>query len=530
MSARFFLLTTFFTIAFCLVGVKLYSVQVKNGDYYIGKVEARLAFLESTETRRGQIFFTDRYNKKIPAALNKDYPIVYVVPKELQDKDITGTRLAEILNLSKSDLTKSFGNSESLFRLVKEKISKEEERAVIELATEGVYIDDKQYRFYPFGPLAGRLLGFVGINKDHNEPIGLYGIEKEYNATLVSENDIELSIDRNIQAQAEQTLLGLINKFDATQGTIIVEDPKTGKILTLATLPSFDPNDYKKSKVDYFVNPAVQHVYEPGSVFKPITMAAGIDIGAITPETTYNDKGSVTLNGKTIKNWDGKAHGLVTMKNVIEESINTGTVFAEQKIGHQKFTEYVKRFGFGEITEIELPDETKGSIRNLERKEAREVDFANAAFGQGTAVTPIQMISAFSSIANGGLLMRPSIMKNSEPYVVGRVIKKETAGVVTGMMQSAVEKARLAAIEGYNIAGKTGTAQIPDFKKGGYTEEYIHTYVGFGPISDPKFVILIKLDKPSAPLAGATVVPAFRNLAEYIINYYNIPPDNVVNK
>lgn len=272
-----------------------------------------------------------------------------------------------------------------------------------------------------------------------------------------------------------------------------------------------------------FLNPIIQYVYEPGSVFKPLTMAAGIDSGAFTPETTFIDKGSVTLNGKTILNWDKKANGKITMTEVIEGSVNTGAVFAEQKVGHKTFTAYVKKFGLGENTGIDLPDEVSGSINNLERKEARDIDFATASFGQGVSVTPIQMISAFSALANGGVLMRPFITEETSPTIVRRVVSGETATKVTGMMESAVEKAKIAAIQNFRIAGKTGTAFIPE--RGKYSDELIQTFVGFFPVSDPKATILIKLDKPNAPLAGMTVVPAFRELAAFVINHYNIPPD-----
>jgi len=254
-------------------------------------------------------------------------------------------------------------------------------------------------------------------------------------------------------------------------------------------------------------------------------MAAGIDLGVLTPETTFFDNGSVTLNGKTILNWDKIAHGNVTMTNVIEKSINTGAVFAERKIGHSRFYDYLKKFGFGALTNIDLPNEIAGSLKNLEKKDAREIDFATASFGQGTAVTPIQLVNAFSAIANGGLLMRPYVNADLKPYVVRRVIDANTAQLVATMMESAVTKAKLAIVPGFRVAGKTGTAQIPDFNKGGYTEEFIHTYIGFAPITAPRFVAFLKIDKPNANLAGETVVPAFQKLAQFILNYYNVPPD-----
>lgn len=527
MGFRFFVLTSFFGLLYISLGLKLYQLQVEKGDYYFKKTEARLSALENLELRRGQIFFTDRNATNIPVSMNRDYPIIYAVPKEITDVENTSRLLSSILGKSTESLTQELNNPKSLFKLLVEKATPQQIASVKESNIKGVYFDKKQYRFYPFNNLAAQLLGFVGVNEKFDEPIGLYGLEKFHNENLASGLDLKFTIDRNIQVASEEILSKLIKKFSSTGGVIIVEDPENGKILSLANYPDFDPNEYGNWPVKNFLNQTTQYVYEPGSVFKPLTMSAGIDIGVITTSTTFTDTGSVTLNTKTIKNWDEKAHGKLTMTNVIEQSVNTGAVFAEQKIGHKKFYEYLRKFGFGEKTGIDLPDEVSGSLKNLEKKYTRDIDFATASFGQGTAVTPIQMIGAFASIANGGLLMRPFVSADEKPYIVRRVMQKSTSDAVIGMMESAVEKARLASIPQYRVAGKTGTAQIPDFQNGGYEDAFIHTYIGFAPAENAKFVILIKLDRPNAPLAGATVVPAFKELAQFILNYYNIPPENL---
>ncbi|MDI6820647.1 MAG: penicillin-binding protein 2 [Patescibacteria group bacterium] len=528
MAFRFFSLAAFFSLLFGLLGVNLYRLQVEKSFEYIERVQARQELLEELELRRGQIFFTDRYNKNISVAFNRDYPVIYAVPEKIKDPDLFAEKVAPVLDLERVKLAEEIkSNPTSRFKLLKDKATGDQIKEIQKLELKGISDNQKQYRFYPFENLGAQLLGFVGINEIHDKPVGLYGAEKYFDDILMRGDDVKLTIDRNIQAQAEQVIDDLIKKFDASGGTIIVEDPKTGKILTLVNKPSFDPNDYKNFSIESFLNTAVQYVYEPGSVFKPFTMAAGIDIQAFTPETTFVDTGSVTLNGKTINNWDKKAHGKVTMTNVIEQSINTGAVFAEQKIGNVKFLEYLKKFGFGEKTGIDLPGEVVGDLKNLENKNARAIDYATASFGQGTAVTPIQLINTFSSLANGGLLMRPFVSADAKSFVVRRVINEETAKQVVKMMESAVEKARVAVIPGYRVAGKTGTAFIPDFAKGGYSEELIHSYVGFAPVSDPKFVILIKLNKPKVELAGMTVVPVFRDLAQFVLNYFNIPPDKL---
>jgi cell division protein FtsI/penicillin-binding protein 2 len=274
-----------------------------------------------------------------------------------------------------------------------------------------------------------------------------------------------------------------------------------------------------------FVNPAIQGVYEPGSVFKLITMSAAIDSGSVTPDTTYVDVGSLTIDGRTIQNWDHKSHGTLTMTEVIEQSINTGTVFAAKKTGKDNFLNYIERFGFMGKTGIDLPGEAVGSTKLLVG--GRDINYATASYGQGISVSPISMLTAVNAIANNGVMMAPHIVKK-EPEKIGDPISGESAKKITDMMVSAVVKNVLADIKGYNVAGKTGTAMVPDFVRGGYKDTYINTYVGFAPAYDPEFSILIRVDEPEGnPLAGASVVPAFKELAEFMLSYYGVAPDNI---
>jgi cell division protein FtsI/penicillin-binding protein 2 len=531
MGVRFLLLTLIFGVLFGLLGLNLYTLQIQKGEYYFSKVQARSEALAQLQMRRGQIFFTDRYENRITVGFNKDYPVIYGVPKEISDPRKTAEALSPVLDLSVEELAGYLDDPKSLFHMIAEKATPEQLDAVEKLDLTGIYQDTKQYRFYPFERLGSQTLGFVGLNKDTSEPKGLYGAEKQYNDALGDGHDIELTIDRNLQAQAEEAIAKLVADHKAVGGNIIIEEPKTGKILAIADYPDFDPNNYKNYPIKDFINSATQLVYEPGSVFKPITMAAGIDAGILTPETTYTDKGYITLNGKKITNWDHKAYGAnTTMTTVIERSINTGAVFAQQKIGRKTFYEYLKSFGFGVKTGVDLPDEVTGSLANLERKNAQDIDYATAAYGQGTSVTPLQMVNAFSVFANGGLLMRPYLNADSEPFVVRRVISEDTARKVVEMIRSAATKGGVATVPQFNIAGKTGTAFIPDLTRGGYLpDDFIHTFIGMAPASDPKFVILVKLDKPETEkeLAALTVVPAFRELATFTLNYLNVAPDNL---
>lgn len=548
---RINLLIAIFGVSYFILFFNLYGVQIKKGDYYLNRSEFQQLAAGVLEAERGNIYFVDKNDNLMPAALNKDYAIVYAVPKEIQN-NASGSealirnraeKLSAALNLPLEETAKKITKADDLYELLAQKTASAQIQKIKDLGIKGVYVKNRPLRFYPFNSLAAHVLGFISPTEG-NEFLGRYGLERQFDSFLRGKSgeveqgnlikpekgkDIVLTIDRNIQAQAEEILSKLIKERGAAGGTVIVQDPKTGRILAMGNFPNFDPNNYSSSDIKNYLNPAVEAVYEPGSVFKVITMAAGIDSGKISPETTYLDTGSVTFDGKTIKNWDLKAHGIQTMTGVIEQSINTGAVFAQRKIGQDIFYNYLIKFGFNEPTGVVLPGEVKGNINNL--KSNKDIDFATASFGQGVAVTPLQLIKAISAIANNGILMKPLILKDEKPQVVRQAVSPETAKKVVEMMISAVKKNELAVIKNYSVAGKTGTAFIPNFGGKGYSDEIINTYVGFAPARDPKFAILIKLEKPEgAPLAGQTVVPAFRELAQFVLNYYNIAPDELAAK
>ncbi len=486
---------------------------------------------------RGNIYFTDKNGNLDSAVLNKEYDIIYAVPKETQNQNNNYAEiLSPIINLSAEEIKKKLSKQNDLYELLVQKASSEQINKIKELGLKGIYINKQKLRFYPFGSLASHVLGFVSPMVD-KEFSGRYGVELQYNSLLAGApgetdgKDIILTIDKNVQAQAEEVFKKMAEKWQAESGAIIVQESSSGRILAMTGMPDFDPNNYSSFEIKNFLNPAVQSVYEFGSVVKIMTMAAGIDSGKITPETSYVDTGSVTLNGRTIQNWWKKIYGRVTMTEVIENSINTGSVFAEQKTGHQIFYNYLINFGFNNLTGIGLPGEVRGDIKNL--KNGRDINYATASFGQGISMTVIELINAFSAIANNGVLMKPLILADEKSEVIRRVVSAKTVRQLTEMMVSAIDKNKAADIAGYSIAGKTGTAYIPDFKNGGYSDKVINTFVGFLPAfadsaSVQKFTVLIKLDKPRCiPFASETVAPAFRELARFIINYYNIAPDKL---
>lgn len=453
---------------------------------------------------------------------------------------------------------------------IKSKVDEDILKKLMDLKIEGIDFIMQNYRYYPEKNIGSQILGFVNNNGEEShgqyglegffdeELAGTYGSiraeraakggmiivkEREYNEPI-SGSDLVLTINRSIQFTACKKLNEAVMRHGADGGTIIIMDPKTGAIIAMCSYPDYDPNDYKDvENIDVFNNPAIFYQWEPGSIFKAITMAASMDQGKVTPETTYTDKGFVMIEGwpKPIRNSDFETkggHGVVNMVSVLENSLNTGVIFAMQKIGPEKFGEYVKNFGFGEKTGIELETEGNGHIGTLEVKKIRPIEAATATFGQGITVTPLQMINAFSVIANGGILMQPYLVKEirkengekieTQPREIRRVISARTAALISGMLVKVIDNGhgKRAGVEGYYLAGKTGTAQVP--KKGGGYEENAHigSFAGFGPVDDPVFAMLVKIDNPrDVDWAESSAAPLFGDVAQFILNYYQVPKE-----
>ncbi len=531
MGGRFITLIAIVFGAYAFILFHLYELQVAKGTYYSARAESQYAALSSVAARRGTIYFTDKDGNKLPAALEKDFPVIYAVPKEIDDVSETANQLALLMGQPAATFTAALSKKNSSYSVIDKNPSEDTPNRVRDAHIKGVYSEDVPRRYYPFGALASQVIGFVGPNNDDAGESGKYGIEKSREDDLSgasAASDVTLTIDPTIQTEAEHIIKNLAAAHQAKGASVIVADPKTGAILAMASTPSFDPNHYASSSVKNFRNPVVEDIYEPGSVFKVLTMVAGIDTHKISPDTVYNDTGKLVVNGKTIHNWDLIGHGTVTMTEVIEGSINTGAAFAERQTGNETFRNYLQKLGFAEKTGIDLPGELTGSMAPIMKNNAPEINFATASFGQGISATPIQVIQAIASIANGGKLMRPYVDADSSPQVVRQVMSEETAKKVTAMMVSAVDKAKITTIDGYSVAGKTGTAQVPDFVHGGYTDNVVDTYTGFAPASHPRFIALIKLNEPyGAPHAAETVVPAFHELAQYLVNYFQVPPDRI---
>ena len=560
---RLVILVLFFALAFFAVIGRVFRLAIINHRVYTAAAEKQHVFSEILPPERGKIFFQDPRGILYPLALNKNFTTLIASPRNLKDPSKTAELLAERLNLDKAVLEARLKNTGDTYEIIAKNITDKDTDFIKMLSLEGLSLSRDSRRIYPNGSLGAGIIGFASF--DGQKETGEYGIEKYYQSDLAGEtgffegergaggywvalgkrilnppvngSNIVLTVDRNIQFKLEETLALILKKLEGESASGVVLDPATGKILALAALPSFDPNEYSKEK-DYgvFRMPVVDSQFELGSVFKPITMAAGLNEGVVKPDTTYFDIGSVKLGNSVIKNFDGKSNKTQTMTQVLEKSLNTGAVYVEQLLGQERFLEYVKRFGFGEKTGVDFPNEISGSIANLEN--GRDLEYATASFGQGIAVTPLQMALSLAAVANGGVMMRPYIVEKIiddagnervfGPEKKGAVITKEAAESLTKMLVSTVRNGyeNRAGVKGYFVAGKTGTAQIPLKDRRGYSQDVIHTFVGFAPAFRPKFLALLQLNRPQGNrFASNTMTPAFRDLAEFILNYYEVPPD-----
>lgn len=442
-------------------------------------------------------------------------------------------------------------------------VSQADLEAIIALNLPGIAYILEDDRAYPESGFGGHVLGFLG-HKEDGSRVGMYGLEGYFNdflagiaGSLYSETDASgrwvgvgarsftpavdggdllLTIDRTVQYMACNMLRDGVREFDADGGALVIVEPATGRVLAMCSVPDFDPNDYGNvDDASVYNNTAIFEPYEPGSIFKAITMAAAIEAGAVTPNTLFEDTGAVDVDDYTIKNSDLKAHGLVTMTEVLDESLNTGMVWIMRKMGRDALQESIKRFGFGSLAGIALSTESPGTIDALD--EFAEVYAATASFGQGITVTPLQTVMAYAAIANGGALMQPYVVdemrypdgtiERTLPKKVRQVLTQKSATMAGAMLVSVVENGhgKRAGVPGYYIAGKTGTAQVAG--RGGYLEGVSNgSFAGFGPVGDPKFAMIVKLENPkTVEWAESSAAPIFGQIAEFLLEYYNIAPE-----
>ena len=527
------ILIFFFLFGLTLVG-RLFYIQIIKEDYHKALAQGFYSTEKQVIGERGKVFFRGGE----PLAVNIDWPIVFSMPVEIEEKEVVAEKLSQVLSLEKSFILEKI-EKDSLYEPIKKRITDQEIKEIEELNLKGVYLKRERGRYYPQEDFASQLIGFIDVDGQ-----GQYGIESHYNGILEGKRnepgqDIFLTVDYSIQFKAEELLKQAKENLNIESGEIIVIKPDSGEILALANFPNFNPNQYSKiSDFKIFKNSSTQKIFEPGSVFKPITFAGALEEEKITPQTVYQDTGLVKIGGRTISNYGKRTWGEQTMTEVLEKSINTGAVFVEKKLGHDNFLKYLDSFGFFKPTGIDFPEVYS---ENREFKKGYEVNFATVSFGQGIEVTPIQLVRAFTAIANGGKMVRPYFVKNIinskekieiEPKIEEELILSSKAiAQLTAMMVSVTENgfAKTARIPGYYVAGKTGTAQIAwsslGENKSGYSNKTWQSFIGFAPAFNPEFVILVKLDNPEARTAEYSATPIFQELATYILNYYQVPPD-----
>lgn len=560
---RIWFVLLFFLLGLIALSVRLFTLQVIYRDEYRELAARQQRFVKKIFSERGLIYAKEKNGNFVPLALNRIEKTLVASPKVIENPEKSAKIIAEAISIDPADILKKLSDKTDPYEIIAKRIEAKKADLLAPILPGGFYFEEERRRVYPHDELASHLLGFVSKVEEQEE--GRYGLERFYERELSGKtgtfggvksatgfwialgkrmvnpprngSSLYLTVDYNIQLKAEEILSRVYDKWEATRGLLLVIDPKTGKILALAARPNFNPNEFSKEKnYSVFLNPLVEEMYELGSVIKPIVMAGGLEEKEIGPQSTYDDPGEIKIGGYTIKNFDGKSYKIQTMTQVLEKSLNTGAVYVSRLLGKDRHLAYIKKFGLGERTGIDLPNESPGDISNLNAR--RDIDFATASFGQGIAVTPIQMAMAIGAIANEGKLMRPYVVEKIvddsgaeriiEPSVVRRVISKEAAEELTKMLVSAVRNGfeNRAGVKGYFVAGKTGTAQIPRKDGPGYSDKVIHTFVGYAPAFNPKFLIYLQLNEPRGNrFAANTLTPAFHDLAEYILNYYEIPPD-----
>ncbi len=480
-------------------------------------------------------------------------------PKIISDPYATADRLSGLLDISRDELLDTL-TSRATWVPVAQALPQSTGEKLAEWDIVGLQLESRTKRVYPEGDMAAHLLGFVNSNGN-----GFYGIEGYYDNMLRGEPGLQtgerspfgeiiplgasrfvppvsgatffLTIDRYVQYLIEEELEQAVIQYGAQRGSIIVLEPKTGAVLGIASYPTYDPNNYSASSEQLFFDPVVSEQYEPGSVFKIITMAAGLDGGVVSPGTFISDGGRIEVGGRVIFNWDRQGHGNVDMTDVLAKSLNVGAAQVAVALGKERFYTYVKRFGFGRLTEIDLGSEGPGTLKTPKDASWHESDLGTNSFGQGIAVTPIQIATAVGAIANDGLLMKPYVVQRItdgereitvKPTVVRRAVSSETARTLTEMLASALEQANSEAlVPGYRIAGKTGTAEIP--VPGGYHPTLtLASFVGYLPANDPQVLVLIIIDRPTSFRWGSkTAAPTFSRVAEQLVVLLDIPPDKV---
>jgi len=546
-----------FVIGFAALILRLIYWQIFSADR-LGKEASRQHFVQLTvPAARGEIM--DFGNN--PLVVNQPSYLVYGEPRNIKDIPQFSKIVAGELALDPGEVAAKLAQPNLVWVPLAHKVELTKVQTLRTQNILGLGFEKEPKRFYPEASTAAHLLGFVGSDVNGVDQ-GYFGLEGYYDRQLRGidgmmrlEKDAHgapiligseerlppedgrtliLHADKVVQQIVERKLKEGIERYGAKEGSVVVMNPETGGILAMASFPNYDPRQFSEFDKSLYKNPVVGSAFEPGSTFKALIMAAAINEKLITPDTTMDESGPVQIGPYVIRTWNNQYHGKITMTQVLENSSNVGMVFIAQKLGKEKLLSAIRRFGFGKMTNIDLEDESSPELRA--DKDWAEVDEYTASFGQGIAVTPIQMVRAIAALANGGRMMEPHMVKEIReskgktiavlPKVSAQVVSAETARIVTEMMVSAVDngEAKWAKPKGYRVAGKTGTAQIP--VAGHYDDKKtIASFVGFAPADKPRFVMLVTLREPSSSQWGSeTAAPLFFTIARDLFTYWGIPP------
>ena len=545
-----------FIFLLCGVVARLFYWQIISGYHLKAEGAAQYKLELTLPAERGSIITSDGY----PLVMNKSASLVYAEPKNIENSKVFSELVSQTLQIDVASVAAMISDTSRMWSPILHKVDEEKIQKLRSLNIKGLGFEKEPKRYYPEGSMAAQLLGFVGLDQNGYD-VGYFGLEGYYNRELQGkagsvtiEKDVTgapilvgdsiriepengstmiLWLDRTIQNIVEKKLLEGIQKYGAKEGSVVVMDPTTGGILAMASYPSYHPGQYREFDRELYKNPIVASQYEPGSTFKALVMGIAIDKELIKATTIFDEKGPVEVSDYTIRTWNNEYHGPITMTQVLEHSSNVGMVHVGKLLGIETFVQFIKDVGFGLPTKIDLEDESSPIMRS--DRDWKEIDLATASFGQGIAVTPLQMIRATSAIANGGWLMEPHMVKQMQnakkriievkPKKIRQIFSAATAQVVTEMMTAAVDngEAKWAKPKGYRIAGKTGTAQIP--VAGHYdNKKTIASFVGFAPADKPRFAMLVTLREPSSSQWGSeTAAPLFFNIAKELFLYLGIP-------
>ena len=554
-----------FFIGFLLI-VRLYHIQINQAEAYREKAERQYVHTAKDVYNRGSIYFTTKDGEKVSAASVTSGYLVAVNPQMITDPEAVYEKIKMHVSMSKADFIEKATLPNRTYVEIDPKVNEATYELLKKESTEGVMLYRNQWRYYPGDTMSARSIGFVGFGSDDGQLRGKYGLERYYDETLYRDNtklsvnffaeifsnlgsivfenkdqksgSVVTTIEPTVARMLDRVLQETQDEYKSKLTGGIIMDPKTGAIYALNVAPTFDLNTRGSSSIEQFQNPLVENVYEMGSIIKALTMAAGLDSKVVTPQSTYYDAGFLDLNGYTIKNFDGKGRGTVPMQEVLNQSLNTGVSHIVKLMGREKFRGYFDALKLGSETGIDLPSEAQGLMNNM--KTTRDLEYATASFGQGIAMTPIATARALATLGNGGHLVTPHIVKTIEyddgtskevVYPNGaQVFSPETSETVSRMLTTVVDKALRGgkvALPHHTIAAKTGTAQMSNPNGGGYYEDkYLHSFFGYFPAYDPKFIVfLYTVDPRGVQYASETLTEPFMDITKFLINYYSIPPD-----